>query len=124
MPFLKRFLNITGYILDAIFLILLVLVLLVQTEWAQNQIIGLVTKRLSRDLNTEVSIKQIQLGFFNKLNLEGTLVRDQQKDTLLYAGRLKLEITDWFFIKNDVELTHMAIKYAIIERPEDVAYEA
>jgi two-component system invasion response regulator UvrY len=27
-------------------------------------------------------------------------------------------------IKNDVELTHMAIKYAIIERPEDVAYEA
>ena len=27
-------------------------------------------------------------------------------------------------IKNDVELTHMAIKYAIIERPEDVATKA
>jgi len=27
-------------------------------------------------------------------------------------------------IKNDVELTHMAIKFSIIERPEDVASKA
>jgi hypothetical protein len=114
MPFLKRFLNITGYIVDAIFLILLVIVLVIQTDWAQNKIIDLVTKRLSKDLNTEVSVKRIGLGFFNKLSLEGTLVRDQQKDTLLYAGRLKLEITDWFFIKNDIELKYIGLENALI----------
>ncbi|HEX5668953.1 MAG TPA: translocation/assembly module TamB domain-containing protein, partial [Chitinophagaceae bacterium] len=89
-------------------------VLLIQTEWAQNQIIDLVTKRLSRDLNTEVSVKKIRLGFFNKLNLEGTLVRDQQKDTLLYAGKLKLEITDWFFIKDDIELKYIGLENAVV----------
>jgi len=94
--------------------LLLVTVLLIQTEWAQNLLIGKVTKRLSRDLNTEVSIKRIRLGFSDKLLLEGTLVRDQQKDTLLYAGRLKMEITDWFFIKDDIELKYIGLENAVI----------
>lgn len=88
--------------------------LLIQTEWAQNLLIGRITKRLSRDLNTEVSIKRIRLGFFDKLSLEGTLIRDQQKDTLLYAGKLKMEITDWFFIKKDIELKYIGLENALI----------
>ncbi len=71
--------------------------LLIQTETVQNFLVGKVTKRLSKDLNTEVRIQHVSFSFFNKMNLEGALIKDQQKDTLLYAGALKFRITDWFF---------------------------
>ena len=68
------------------------------------------TQRLSADLKTEVSIQHIGFSFFNRLNLEGTLIRDQKKDTLLYAGQVKLRITDWFFIKDKVELSYIGLE--------------
>ncbi|MEO9210338.1 MAG: hypothetical protein ABI208_04525, partial [Ginsengibacter sp.] len=73
-----------------------------------------VTQRLSKDLNTTVSIKHIDLQLFDKMLLEGTLVLDRKKDTLLYAGKVKVNITDWFFFKNDIVLNYIGLDDAII----------
>jgi hypothetical protein len=54
------------------------------------------------------------LGFFNKLLIEGVYVEDQQKDTLLYAGALKVNITDWFFTKDIAELKYIGLENAVI----------
>ncbi len=50
------------------------------------------------------------------MNLEGTLVRDHQKDTLLYAGAIKVRITDWFFWKSYADLTYIGLEDAIIKQ--------
>jgi hypothetical protein len=81
-----------------------------QTEYVQNKLVSYATRRLSADLKTEVSIQHIGFSFFNRLNLEGTLIRDQKKDTLLYAGQVKLRITDWFFIKEKNELSYIGLE--------------
>jgi hypothetical protein len=47
--------------------------------WAQNWLARQVTQRLSRDLQSRISIKHVDIGFFNYLNLEGVLVEDQKK---------------------------------------------
>jgi len=73
-----------------------------------------VTQRLSRDLNTEVKIDRISIEFFDKLNLEGALIRDQKKDTLLFAGKLKTQVTDWFFLKDEIELKYFGLEDAIV----------
>ena len=78
--------------------------LLLQTELVQNIIVGKVTKRLSKDLNTEVRIRHVSFAFFNRMNLEGTLVRDRSKDTLLYANNIKVRVTDWFFLQDTLVL--------------------
>lgn len=44
--------------------------------------------------------------------MEGTLVRDRNKDTLLYAGSVKVSITDWFFLKDEVELHYIGLEDA------------
>ncbi len=88
--------------------------LLIQTDWGQNLIIRQVTQRLSRDLNTEVKIDRISIEFFDKLNLEGALIRDQKKDTLLFAGKLKTQVTDWFFLKDEIELKYVGLEDAIV----------
>lgn len=113
-PFLKRLLKITGRSLLILLLLLLIAVALVRTEWAQNLLISEVTSKLSKQLHTNVSVKKISIGFFDRLNLEGTLIEDQHKDTLLYAGNVKMEITDWFFLKNEIELEYIGLENANI----------
>lgn len=46
--------------------------------------------------------------------LEGTLVLDHNKDTLLYAGSAKVNITDWFFFKDNITLKYIGLENAYI----------
>jgi len=87
---------------------------MVQSEWGQNFLIRKFTEKFSKDLNTEVSIKHISIGLFNRLRLEGALIRDQHKDTLLYAGRLETRVTDWFFLKDEVEIRYLGLADASV----------
>lgn len=95
--------------------VVLLAVILVQTDFVQNAVVSRITSKLSRELNTEVRIKHVSIGFFNRLNLEGALIRDQAKDTALYAGAVKLRITDWFFLKDKVELKYIGIENAVVK---------
>lgn len=48
------------------------------------------------------------------MNLEGVLVEDRKKDTLLYAGIVQVRITDWFFLQDQAELEYIGLENAII----------
>ncbi len=113
--FLKRVLKITGYLILSLLLLVVLVYFLLQVTFVQNFIAGNAANRLSKALNTEVKVDHIELEFFNTLSLNGTLVRDQKKDTLLYAGALKVNITDWFFVKDKVELTYIGLENTLID---------
>ena len=49
------------------------------------------------------------------MHLEGLMVEDRKGDTVLYAGDLNVRITDWFFLKKNVELKFIGIENAIIK---------
>ena len=49
----------------------------------QNFLVKKVTAVLSKKLQTRVSVKHVDVGLFNKLIVEGVLVEDKKKDTLL-----------------------------------------
>ena len=97
-----------------IFGFVLLLWLLLQTELVQNFLITKVTARLSKDLHTEVRIQHVSFAFFDKMDLDGALIRDQNKDTLLYAGSMKLRITDWFFLQTKTDLKYIGLENAMI----------
>jgi hypothetical protein len=78
--------------------------LLIQTTPVQNFLVHQVAKKLSSDLNTTVRIDHVNFALFNSMLLEGTLIEDQKKDTLLNAGSVSVNITDWFFFKDKIEL--------------------
>ena len=87
---------------------------MLQTDWGQNWLVRQVTKKLSRDLQSRISIKHVNIGFFNYLNLEGVLVEDQKRDTLLAAGLVQVRITDWFFFKDKADLKYIGLENAVI----------
>ena len=95
-------------------MLILVLWVLVQSSFVQNIVIHKVAKTLSKNLNTTVSIKHIDLELFDKMSLQGLLVLDHQKDTLLYAGAARVSVTDWFFLKDRVTLRYIGLNDALV----------
>jgi hypothetical protein len=71
--------------------------------------------KISHDLGTTVRIRHVDFELFNSMLLEGTLVQDKKKDTLLYAGSVKVNITDWFFFKDNIELKYIGLKDAVVK---------
>lgn len=49
------------------------------------------------------------------MHLEGVLIEDQKGDTLLYAGDMKVRITDWFIFKKEAELKYIGLENAVIK---------
>ncbi|MCO5239173.1 MAG: translocation/assembly module TamB [Chitinophagaceae bacterium] len=88
--------------------------ILINLPPVQNILVKAVVHRLSKDLNTRVEIGHVNFTLFNKMNLEGVYIEDQHRDTLVYAGRIKVNITDWFFLKDKVELKYIGIEDATI----------
>ncbi len=54
--------------------------------------------------------------------LHEVLVKDQKGDTLLYSGQVRLNITDWFFFKDKVELKYIGMDetYFHVSRTDSV----
>ncbi len=95
--------------------LILALFLFIRSDFGQNWLTHQVTKKLSADLKNKIHIGHISLSIFNKLGIEEILVEDQQRDTLLYAGSIHVRITDWFFIKDKVELKYIGLENAVIK---------
>jgi hypothetical protein len=89
--------------------------LLIQTETVQNFVVKRVTKNLSKELKTKVSIGHVSFTLFNKMNFEDMLILDRKNDTLLSAGKMAVRITDWFFLKDNIELKYIGLEDAVIK---------
>ncbi|HTL09103.1 MAG TPA: hypothetical protein VL307_12620 [Chitinophagaceae bacterium] len=87
---------------------------LVQTGPVQDWLAGQASRRLSKGLGTKVSVKHVNFTFFSKLQMEGVYVEDQHKDTLLYAGKLRVNINDWFFMRDTAVLQYIGLEDASI----------
>ncbi|MBC7934757.1 MAG: translocation/assembly module TamB domain-containing protein [Rhizobacter sp.] len=87
---------------------------LLQLSFVQNLVISNVTSTLSKELKTKVTIKKIDIDFFDRLVLNGLMVEDRKKDTLLYAGAAKVNITDYFFFKDKIVFKNVGLNDAVI----------
>ncbi len=112
---LKRFKKILKWFFLSLLFLIIAVYIFIQTPFGQNWIGRQVTKRLSKDLQTKVTIKRIDFSLFNKMHLQGVLVEDRQGDTLLYAGDVQVRVTDWFFFKKQAELKYIGLEDAVIK---------
>jgi hypothetical protein len=111
---LARFKKILLIILTSVIALLVALWLLIQMPPVQNWLIGKITNKLSQDLKTKIAIQKVNFSLFNKMYLQGVLIEDRQKDTILSAGEIAVNITDWFFLKKNIELKYIGLKNAYI----------
>ncbi len=107
------------------FLSLMILIIatwiFIQSPFGQNWITQQVAKRLSKDLHTNIKIKHVDFSLFNNMHLQGVLIEDQKKDTILSAGEVRVRITDWFFFKKNIVLKYIGLENAVINMQRDNA---
>ena len=87
---------------------------ILQVPPVQNLIVSKVAAVFSDKLHAKVRIQYINYRFFDKMEMKGLLVEDQKKDTLLFAGNARVNITDWFFLKNKATLKYVALDDAVV----------
>ncbi len=98
-----------------------VLIFLVLSGWGilhldpvQNWLVKKVAQTLSRNLKTKVTVKHVDFSLFSRMSVEGVLIEDRKQDTLLYAGALKVNISDWFFLQDKPVLKYIGLTDAVI----------
>ena len=89
---------------------MLALWLLIQTPYVQNRLVDNVLKTISKNLNTNISIGSVNFSLFNKFAIKDVLIRDRSKDTLLHAGQIRLNISDWFFLKKNISVNYASLE--------------
>ena len=100
------------------FLVLFSLIVLawiaIHIPFVQNWIVKRLAASFSEKLHTRVTIKHVDFSLFDKMQLEGLLIEDQKKDTLLYAGTASVRITDWFFFKEKPVLKYIGLQNTMV----------
>jgi hypothetical protein len=94
--------------------LLIVLYVLLHYSPVQTWLVKQVTSNLSEKLHTKVTVKKVDFSFFDKLELEGLMIEDQQKDTLLFARSATVKINDWFFVKDKIILHYIGLEDAVV----------
>ena len=69
-----------------------------------------VVSYLENKIHTTVRIDKLSLAFPKQLVLQGVYFEDQHKDTLLYGGKLQVDIALLKLIKSQVEINYVELK--------------
>ncbi|HWK07578.1 MAG TPA: translocation/assembly module TamB domain-containing protein [Puia sp.] len=91
-------------ILLTIFIILILVIFLIQTPYIQNIIRGKAESYLSRKLKTHITIGKIFIKFPESVEIKNIYIEDRQKDTLLSAGAIEVDLRMWGLLHSNIDI--------------------
>ena len=94
--------------------LLLLSYLLLLLPGIQEKIGRQIAQKMSQSLGTEFKLEGLSFSLFNRVDIKNVLIRDQQKDTLLFAKTVKLRVTDLLFSSKDPVLGYIGLEKASI----------
>jgi hypothetical protein len=108
--FLKKTLKTVLWVALVLVLIFVIIAALIQIPVVQNKIIHYVTSFVSNKTHTRVEIKNISISFPKSVVIEGLYLEDLKKDTLLYAGKAKVNIALYDLFNYKIAINSFALK--------------
>lgn len=90
--------------------LLLLIFILIQVPAVQNFARKKVVSYLENKIHTKVQIAKLSLDFPKRLVLEGVYFEDQLKDTLLYGGKIRVDIGLFKLLNSRVEINYIELK--------------
>ena len=91
-PLLRKTIKVVLWLVISVVLLVVFIVALIQVPGIQNKIAQYATSFVSNKTQTRVEIRKIRISFPKSVVIEGIYLEDIQKDTLLYAGKVKINI--------------------------------
>lgn len=109
-PILRKTLRITAWTLGSIISLFLLLVILIQVPYIQNILKDKAVAYLEGKIHTKVRLDRIEIGLPKKVIVEGLYLEDQQRDTLLYGGKVKVDIALFGLLSNEVNIQSVELQ--------------
>ena len=112
---LKKTLKVILWVIIGYVLLLLVLAGLIQIPAIQLKVAHYATSYVSDKTHTKVELKKINIYFPKSVVIEGLYLEDLQKDTLLYAGQVKVNIAFKDLFNNKININSLAFKDVVLK---------
>lgn len=107
---MRKVFRIILYIVGSILLLLLLIIIFLQTPWGKSVIRQQAVKYLRNKLKTEVVIAKLDYSIPDRFLLEGVLLKDRRRDTLLHVRRLNIDMDMFALIRGKVAVDHLLLE--------------
>ncbi|WP_020527655.1 translocation/assembly module TamB domain-containing protein [Flexithrix dorotheae] len=107
---LKKLFRVFLWIVGAVISLLLLLVILIRIPYIQNYLTQTATNYLEETLKTKVEVGGIKLNFPKAVALEGIYIEDLQKDTLLYAGEIAVNLDFYALFNSRAQVDYFSVE--------------
>ena len=77
--------------------------------WVQNTVAHRIASSFSKSIGAPVELGQVRFSLFDKLDIQNILIRDENKDTLVYTESLKLRLSDLYFSNNTPIIKYLGL---------------
>ena len=110
----KRVLKTFIWIVSILVLIFLITAGIIQIPFIQTKIVRYATTLVSNKTHTKVEIKNVSISFPKSVVVEGLSLEDLQKDTLLYAGKTRVNIALLGLLSSKIDISSIALEDATV----------
>ena len=87
---------------------------LIRVPSIQNKIVRFATTFVSTKTHTKVEISYVSISFPKSVVLEGLYMEDLNKDTLLFAGKAKINMTLYSLLSSKININSIALEDATV----------
>ena len=108
--FLKMMLKTILWVVSVFVLIFVTIAALIQIPSIQNKIIHYITSYVSNKTHTKIEIKHIGISFPKSVVIKGLFLEDLHKDTLIYAGDVKINIPFKGLLYNKIDINNFTLQ--------------
>ncbi len=105
----RKVLKVFAWIIGIIIFLILLVYILIQVPAVQNFAKNKAVAYLEGKIKTKVEIGKFGLDFPKKIVLENIYFEDQKKDTLLYGGKIRVDIALFDLLRNEVNLQYLEL---------------
>lgn len=96
-------------------LLFILLALLIQIPAIQTKVVQYATSFVSKKTHTRVEIEKVGISFPKSAILEGLFLEDLQKDTLIYAGKAKVNMALFGLFSKKIAISGLALEDVILK---------
>lgn len=114
-PLFYRILKSLLWIVGILVFLFTIVALLIQIPSVQNKIVSYATSFVSNKTNTRVAIGNIGISFPKSIVIEDLFLEDTKKDTLLFAGRTRINIALFNLLRNKISVSSFALENATLK---------
>ena len=119
---MKKTLKISWWILVVLIILFGGAYFTLRSSTVQTKLTQYIASYFAEKLGTIVSVRGVDIGFLNSVILEGVYIEDLHRDTLIFAEKLKVNITGVSIEKHHLQISRLTLdelKFYLRKYPED-----